>query len=284
MSTVKKIKTISGNQRIDGLIPGVRGQRAFPINQLRNVSPFIMLDHIGPQKMDKNYHMDGKAHPHRGFETITFMFDGIMNHKDSLKNESRLNPGSVQRMNAGKGIQHGGAMAVHPSTQVFHEVQLWVNLPAKEKMSEPEIHNVSKEEIPLIRQGNAQIRVIAGQLENTKGPIETIHPINAFHIISEGKQEVKLKGLNANDTTLVYILKGEITAEENQIEEHQTLQFENGGDTVQLTTHANTELLIVTGEPINEPLAMGGPFVMNTKDEIKQAYTDFEAGKFGIVD
>jgi redox-sensitive bicupin YhaK (pirin superfamily) len=283
MSTVKKIKAISGHSRIDGVVPGVRGQRAFPINQLRNVSPFIMLDHIGPQKMDKNYHMDGKGHPHRGFETITFMFDGIMDHKDSLGNSSKLNPGSVQRMNAGKGIQHGGLMTVHPSTQVFHEVQLWVNLPAKDKMSQPDIHNVSKEEIPVVKQGDAQIRVIAGQLVNTKGPIETTHPINAFHFVSTGQQELTLKDLQENDTTLVYILKGGLTIEGQLVDNHQTLLFEDGGDTIQLTAEANTELLVLTGEPIDEPVATGGPFVMNTKEEIKQAYADFEAGKFGSI-
>ena len=125
---------------IDGLIPGIRGQRAFPTSLFKQSDPFVLLDHIGPQKVGADYFLDGSGHdhPHRGFETITFMFEGRMDHRDSLGNRLTLESGGVQRMNAGSGIIHGGDMASDPATGRFHEVQLWVNNPASEKMSGPD--------------------------------------------------------------------------------------------------------------------------------------------------
>ena len=135
----KKIKEIYGSKNIDGLIPGIKGQRAFPTLNFRATDPFVMLDHIGPEVVGSDWFLDGKGHdhPHRGFETLTFMFEGSMQHRDSLGNRIELTSGSVQRMNAGSGIIHGGDMASDSITHRFHEMQLWVNNPKDEKMSLP---------------------------------------------------------------------------------------------------------------------------------------------------
>ncbi len=242
-----------------------------------------MLDHIGPQNVGPNYKMDGAAHPHRGFETITFMFDGIMHHKDSLGNKATLNPGSVQRMNAGSGIQHGGDMRVDKKSGIFHEVQLWVNLPAEEKMSLPEIQNAGAADIPIISQGNSKIRIIAGELDGIKGPIVTKNPIMAIHIISEKEASVHLKELPEDYTTLIYVLTGQASIENAMVDSFQTLVFEAGGSEISLKAGEKSELLFLSGKPIEESVAMGGPFVMNTNEEIDQAYADFNEGKFGTI-
>jgi redox-sensitive bicupin YhaK (pirin superfamily) len=281
----RAIKSITGHSRIDGVVPGIRGQRAFPNTELRTVDPFVMLDHIGAQNMGADYYVDGSnsAHPHRGFETVTFVFEGIMNHKDSLGNKEKLRSGSVQRMNAGSGIQHGGDFASDPKTHFFHEVQLWVNVPAKNKMSTPEIYNANAQEIPFISKDNGMIRVIGGDFNAVKGPIRTIQPTQLLHTISTKNQKFEIDDLHSNYNTLLYVLKGSIMINGQVIDEHYTVLFENDGDEFEFESLGESEVLIISGKPIQEPVVMGGPFVMNTTDEIDQAYADFRAGKFGVV-
>ncbi|PWJ44171.1 pirin family protein [Sediminitomix flava] len=282
MKTLKTIKSITTHSKIDGVVPGVKGQRAFPTHSLRNTDPFIMLDHIGPQKLSKDYFMDGHAHPHRGFETITFMFEGVMEHIDSLGNSATLKSGSVQRMNAGKGIIHGGDMSVADS-QIFHEIQLWVNLPSSQKLSEPNIHNVHDHQIPVIEKGKVKIRIVSGKQQNIIGPIKTVHPINAFHIISNEDRILSISDLPSTHNTYLYLMKGQISINDQILESYNTISFNKDGDQIEFEVKEGSELLILSGEPINEPVAMGGPFVMNTNEEIEQAYADYRDGKFGKV-
>ncbi len=279
----RTIKSITKHSRIDGVIPGIKGQRAFPNNELKTMNPFVMLDHIGPQNVGTAYFVDGEngAHPHRGFETITFMFEGAMNHLDSLGNKETLSSGSVQRMNAGSGIIHGGDFLADKDTGVFHEVQLWVNLPASEKISEPNIHNVSSKKIPVIDQNNTQLRVIAGTMMGVKGLVETVVSTTIVHTINKDLGVVTINDLPTNHIALVYVLKGEFEIDGRAINEFQTVQLNNDGESIEL--EGVGELLIVSGEPINEPVVMGGPFVMNTQEEIEQAYTDYNNGLFGKV-
>ncbi|MFT5819580.1 MAG: redox-sensitive bicupin YhaK (pirin superfamily) [Crocinitomix sp.] len=281
----RSINKITGHSRIDGLIPGIKGQRAFPIRENRGTDPFIMLDHIGSQEVGVDYFLDGSnhGHPHRGFETITFMFEGTMFHKDSLGNKLTLSSGGVQRMNAGYGIQHGGDMASDKVTGVFHEVQLWVNLPSKLKMSKPEVQNLATNQIPVIDHGHYQLRLISGNLEGHEGPAKTNVPTKIAHVISGNRASFSLNGFDKNENVMVYILKGDITASDQNIEQHNTVNYNFDGTAISFEMNAGTELLIMAGQPINEPVVMGGPFVMNTEEEIEQAYQDFRDGKFGIL-
>ena len=283
MSNFRTVKNITGHNSIDGVVPGVKGQRAFPIRELRNFDPFVMLDHIGSQKVGAKYSMNGVAHPHRGFETITFMFDGIMDHVDSLGNKTRLSSGSVQRMNAGKGIIHGGNMMADPNNECFHEMQLWVNSPAKLKMSNPDIHNVSSEEIKYFKNGNVTARIIAGEISGIKGEINTFSKTKIAHLVATNEGNITLENITSNYNTLVYVMEGNVKIDNKIIKEYHSAELNNDGESIKLEFSGKAQVLVISGEPLNEPIAMGGPFVMNTQEEIEQAYADFEQGKFGTV-
>ena len=281
----KKVKSIHSHSRIDGVVPGVRGQRAFPNKEIRSFDPFVMLDHIGCQEVGETYFVDGanSAHPHRGFETITFMFEGKMDHKDSMGNSLALQTGDIQRMNAGSGIIHGGNFSSDAPFTAFHEVQLWVNVPAKSKMSRPEVQNVKTSEIPEIHSESGRIRIVSGELLGETGPISTIQPTQIAHSISNERQHIRLGEFKEGYNTLLYVLKGGIHIEGNEVNEHHSAVFELTGEYIEYDAQENTEVLIIAGKPINEPVVMGGPFVMNTPGQIEQAYVDYEAGKFGKI-
>lgn len=282
---LRSLKQIGGHSRIDGIIPGIKGQRAFPNRAIENMDPFVMLDHIGPQQVGTDYFMDGRnsGHPHRGFETITFMFEGAMNHRDSLGNKARLDTGSVQRMNAGRGIQHGGDFFSDKNTGTFHEVQLWVNLPASHKMSQPDVFNVKANEIPVFKQGEAQVRVIAGEVMERRGPIKTVADIKVLHVINNTHQKISFQDFPAEYNVLVYALDGSFSVGETDLDEYHSAVFNNDGDSFDVTAKGEGQLLIIGGLPLKESVAMGGPFVMNTQEEIQQAYQDFRAGEFGEI-
>lgn len=280
----RTVQSINNPSRIDGVIPGVRGQRAFPNKQFRTFDPFVMLDHIGPEEKGTSFFVDGENsyHPHRGFETITFLLEGTMTHKDSLGHQINLSSGDVQRMNAGKGIIHGGDFGADSNTGVFHEVQLWVNLPAKEKYTNPEVQDIKHTAIPVLRtpKGNS-ICIVAGNILEKKGPVNTSASIKIAHVIAPEKELFSLPDFPEEYNLMVYVLKGEFESGKEQIKTYQSVLYNNDGDTLEM--EGSGELLIVAGIPLNEPVVMGGPFVMNTRDEIEQAYEDYNNGLFGEV-
>ncbi|MBL4708234.1 MAG: pirin family protein [Flavobacteriales bacterium] len=282
----KQIKGIHNYKNIDGLIPGVKGQRAFPSNEFRAADPFVMLDHIGPEKVGHNWFLDGKGHdhPHRGFETLTFMFEGTMQHRDSLGNRTSLSSGSVQRMNAGSGIIHGGDMASDVQTQRFHEMQLWVNNPSSEKMSLPDINNITDKDIPKITEDNITLRLISGTLNGVKGKIETKAETQIAHLIASGKGTINIGEFPKGNNVMGYVLEGSVLINDSVIKEFQLVTFEDDGNSIQIETEHNAQLVILSGKPLNEPIVYGGPFVMNTQEEINQANIDFQNGKFGKIE
>lgn len=283
---------IINHQRIDDTIPNARGQRAFPTTELAHFDPFVMLDHIGPSTMPTNWQLDGGTdqqphlHPHRGFETITFMFKGNMHHRDSVFNERPLlTNGSVQQMNAGRGIQHGGDMWADEQQQ-FHEIQLWVNNPARYKMSEPSIHNVSSAEIPTVNiasdSGAINLRIVAGTLDGVNGPIKTFANIRALHGQVSGKQTVKFEQAQLetrHDRTMLYVLSGSIMINGKTVKAFQGAVFEQRLKQLEFTA-TEGEFLLISGQSLNETIAFGGPFVMNTREEVEQAYRDHAMGVF----
>lgn len=281
----KTIKSIYGYKNIDGLIPNVKGQRAFPTNEFRASDPFVMLDHIGPEKLEANWFLDGKGHdhPHRGFETITFMFEGNMQHRDSLGNRAELKSGSVQRMNAGSGIIHGGDMSSDIQTERFHEMQLWINNPASEKMSQPDIHNLSDSDIPNTIDGNLNLRVISGVLNGLKSTLKTKSETQIAHLIAKGAGTIEIGEFPQENNVMVYVLEGNVMMDNTVVREFQLAVFNQERNTINIETEYPTQLLILSGKPLNEPVAFGGPFVMNTQEEIKQANIDFRNGKFGSI-
>lgn len=281
----KTIKSIQSYQNIDGLIPGVRGQRAFPTAEFRASDPFLMLDHIGPERVGPDFFLDGKGHdhPHRGFETLTFMFEGNMWHRDSLGNRATLQSGSVQRMNAGKGIIHGGDMASDIQTERFHEMQLWINNPITEKMSKPDIHNLSGEEIPYITKGNLKLKVISGVLNELEGAIHTKANTQISHLIAQGSGSLEIGNFPEGNNVMVYILEGNALIDDTVLRAFQLVVLNQGGDTIHVETEHPAQLLVLSGTPLNQAVVFGGPFVMNTQKEIDQAKIDFQNGKFGTI-
>lgn len=284
---------IIDHQRIDGVIPNARGQRAFPTTSLSHFDPFVMLDHIGPSIMPDGWKLDGGTdikphlHPHRGFETITFMFAGNMHHRDSKFTERPLlTNGSVQQMNAGSGIRHGGDMWAD-NNQQFNEIQLWVNSPAKHKMSEPSVHNVNDNEIPNIVQksinGAVNLRVVAGTLGEITGPIKTFANIRVIHGKVTNSHEIKLSSSQLESThnrTMLYLLSGSATIQKIRVNQFQSAAFEEPLSELNFTMHDDGEFLLISGQSIDEPIVYGGPFIMNTEEEIAQAYQDSSKGYF----
>lgn len=294
-----------GHQAIDGLIPGTQGERAFPTHELRyhrfapshdsdskespvpigGTDPFIMLDHIGPSTMPANWHLsaDDGIHPHRGFETITFMFKGNLHHLDTVFTERPLlTNGSVQQMNAGKGIRHGGDFWADEQSGEFHEVQLWVNLPAHEKMSEPYVRNYSLDRIPHIEHDNMQLRLIAGVYEGQKGPVQTFADIRVMHgTIStntpQASSSLSLDHKHANQ--IIFVMTGKLLVNHVSATAGETLIL-NEVNKIQISGEQNSQFLLLSGTPWQQPIATGGPFVMTTKEQIQQAFDDAESGVF----
>ncbi len=288
---MNKMKIIN-HHRIDGTIPNARGQRAFPTTELAHFDPFVMLDHIGPSTMPANWRLDGGSdqqphlHPHRGFETRILKWLGYMHHRDSKFSERPLlTNGSVQQMNAGCGIQHGGDMWADEQQQ-FHEIQLWVNNPAKYKMSEPSVHNVSCAEIPVVNitsdSGMVNLRIVAGKLDEISGPIKTFANIRAIHGQVSDQQTVKFEPTQLEAThnrTMLYVLSGSTTINNKTIKAFQGAVFEQPLKRLEFTA-TEGEFLLISGQSLNETIAFGGPFVMNTREEVEQAYRDHAVGLF----
>lgn len=268
--------------RIDGVVPGVRGQRAFPTRRLRNADPFLMLDHIGPQHIDPARVISGQLHPHRGFETVSIILAGELDHVDSLGNEVPLRGGDIQIMNAGRGIQHGGDMRPDPHTGLFHEFQLWVNVPATHKMEAPSLHNVAAAEIPTVEREGATVRVLTGAYAGHRSPAQTTAPTTILHVTllpDAGPFEMDLP---PGQRGFIYMIGGQLQVHDQHAAAFETLDFGTEGTTLRAEVRSEgAEFLVLAGRPLNEPVAFGGPFVMNTAAEIEQAFADLRRGGFG---
>lgn len=253
-----------------------------------HVSPFLHLDHAGPMEFSPAERPRGVgAHPHRGFETVTIVYHGEVEHRDSTGAGGIIGAGDVQWMTAASGILHEEYHS-HAFTQkggMFDMVQLWVNLPAKDKDAAPGYQTLLKADIPVLHfpEDAGRLRVIAGDYNGHKGPAHTFSPIDLWDIFLKQGKSVSLN-LPAGHTAGIVILRGSVrvnstaTAHQGQF----VLLDRNGGE---FMLHADNDLtaLILSGEPLNEPVAMRGPFVMNTDDELQQAFADFRAGKFGAI-
>lgn len=249
------------------------------------ISPFLLLDYAGPQDFEPASRPRGvEQHPHRGFETVTIVYQGEVEHSDSAGNSGMIGPGDVQWMTAAKGIlheeMHGRDFTRKGGT--LEMVQLWVNLPARDKMSAPGYQDIRDRDIlvmPLGTDGSIA-RIIAGELGGAQGPARTHTPVNLW--------DVRLKAGNASalnlpdgHTTMLLVLSGSVLVNGNEtVNAAELAIFEREGDTISLEASEDTTLLVMDGEPIDEPVVGQGPFVMNTAAEIGQAYADFRTGRF----
>lgn len=271
---------------------GFRVTNYFPSgNRLeRRMSPFILMDYHPPFEYPPTDRPRGVGtHPHRGFETVTLAYEGSVAHHDSAGNSGVIGPGDVQWMTAGSGVLHQEyhEKAFARSGGVMHMMQLWVNLPKIHKMTPPKYQSIGKEQIGLVNlpdQGG-EVRVIAGEFQGVKGPASTFTPINLFNIRLNRNGEVRL-ALPKTYNTAVLVLEGtiRINDEKDAAERDLVLFMNEEGEIVLKGTSDTVSVLLLNGEPIDEPMIQYGPFVMNNLQEIHQAIEDFDAGRFGQMD
>lgn len=262
----------------------VHGMFGYNGPEVSERSPFLMLDYAAPAHFDPspNHRRGVGQHPHRGFETVTIVYDGEVEHRDSKGNGGVIGKGDVQWMTAGGGILHEEFHSTEYSKRGgdFEMVQLWVNLPRASKMTEASYQGITDADIPAISvDGRHSVRVIAGQLGNAKGPAATHSPMNVLDVrMLPGQLRLDQP---AGWTTLVLVLDGSavVNGETVGAKELVTLATEDTG--IVIETGQNTKLLLMSGEPIDEPVVGYGPFVMNSQAEIAEAIRDFNAGKFG---
>lgn len=249
------------------------------------VDPFLLIDEMGPVDYAPGKAIGAPDHPHRGFETVTYIIDGEMEHEDSHGHRGAIRTGDVQWMTAGAGVIHSEM----PSERMLreggrmHGFQIWVNLPRALKMAQPRYQEYDASQLPVIDEPQRWVRIIAGEVDGTRSPIETTVPTTLLH--------VKLKpefassfGIAAGSNAVVHAISGSAHIEGKTLAAHEAMLLEPSPETLRVSAGAGGfEALLLAGVPLHEPVARYGPFVMNTVDELQQAFDDFRSGRFGEI-
>ena len=269
---------------------GFHVRNLFPSNGIGDeISPFLMLDYAGPTVIPAGQAQRGVGeHPHRGFETVTIAYQGAVEHRDSAGHSGTIRPGDVQWMTAASGVVHEEMHEREFARQggTFEMVQLWVNLPKAQKMSRPRYQTLLNEQIPVVQLGSGgSARVIAGELDGVRGPAKTFTPVNVFDVRLKAGGRARLN-LPAGHNAAVVLLKGEVALNltEHLEGEAKIALLSPEGEGITIGAKVDSILLVLSGEPISEPVASYGPFVMNTRAELMQAVEDYNAGKMGHLE
>lgn len=287
MGSDRKVQGVVRGDGFHWVGDGFRVTNLFPSgNDLgARLSPFLLMDYHAPYDYSPTDRPRGVgAHPHRGFETVTLAFEGTLAHHDSTGGGGTIGPGDAQWMTAASGILHkeyherewaarGGRM---------HMMQLWVNLPAAHKMDTPSYQSLLETEMGRVELADdaGDVRVIAGEYGGVHGPARTLTPINLWEIRLNANGRAGM-AFPASENAGLFVLDGSVVVNGTKATSYELVVFDNLGENIAVETEAGAHLLLLNGEPIDEPIVSHGPFVMNTRDEILQAYRDFEAGKFG---
>ena len=274
------LRTLRGQPASDGA--GVKLTRVIGSPQLPDLDPFLMLDEFGTDRPE-DYLAGFPEHPHRGFETVTYMLDGRMRHRDNHGNEGVLVPGSVQWMTAGRGIVHSEMPEQEEGR--MRGFQLWVNLPAREKMTAPKYQEYGPDRFPEVDAGpGVRAKVIAGEVAGVRGPIEQPATQPTYLDLRLGAGDRYQHALPAGHTAFAYVYEGSARLGDGQAAatvQARELAVLGEGEVVQVEgREAGTRLILVAGQPLREPVARYGPFVMNTQAELRQAFEDYQAGRF----
>ncbi|HKO59374.1 MAG TPA: pirin family protein [Thermoanaerobaculia bacterium] len=285
MTTRSVAQLVHATPQLEG--EGMIVTRPFPTARLDRLDPFLLLDRMGPVTHGPGEAKGAPDHPHRGFETVTYVLDGAIEHGDSQGNRGRIGPGDVQWMTAGSGVIHSEM----PSAEIrrdggrLHGFQLWVNLPRRDKMMPPRYQELRAAKIPTATSadGKATVTVIAGESLGTRATIDTRTPIMYLHVrLAPGARFAQTvpEAYNA----FAFVISGAATFGGDRLaRENDTVIFDRDGDAVEIATELGAELLLIGGVPLNEPVARYGPFVMNTAGEIRQAMIDYQTGRFGEI-
>ena len=286
-----KLNTIKHIGRSDFVNMGqIRLRQPLPTKAIEMVDPFILLHHYGPYEISKkNNPFDLGPHPHRGFEPVTFLFQGEQLHRDSLGNESVVKAGDVQWTTAGRGIVHseGPTKNFVKKGGYIEGIQLWLNLPADKKMIQASYQHVKHDEFNVVisEDNKVETKIIAGELQNMYGKIATQTPVNAFTIEAKAEGVESLK-FDSTHSGMLYLLKGKVSINDSDILElnqNQLIQFDQDGEGFNIEALEDSLLLFLSGEPINEAVATYGPYVMNTQTELLEAMRDYQMGKMGFL-
>jgi redox-sensitive bicupin YhaK (pirin superfamily) len=271
------VKTLAGMPASDGA--GVKLNRIIGQPALPDLDPFLLLDEFGSDD-PKAYIAGFPTHPHRGFETVTYMLAGRMRHRDNAGNEGLLGPGSVQWMTAGRGILH--SEMPEQDAGLMQGFQLWVNLPAKDKMTAPRYQDIAADRVPTAQLGESvSAKVLAGEIAGVRGPVDPGETQPIFLDIALAAGGAASVPLPEGHNAFVYVYEGAAAVgDAAETLARGQLGVLSGGGEVSLASEAGARLILVAGKPLREPVAKYGPFVMNTEAELQQAFADFRAGKF----
>ena len=291
LQIIMKLNTIkrAGKSHFVDMGP-IRLRQPFPTQHIEMIDPFVLLHHYGPYEISEtNNPFDLGPHPHRGFEPVTFLVQGEQLHRDSLGNESVVKAGDVQWTTAGRGIIHaeGPTKDLVKKGGTIEGIQLWLNLPSGKKMIEANYQHAKYEEFNVITSKDKKIetRIIAGELDNKYGKIGTQTAVNAFMIDAKigGEQSISFSNTHHG---LLYLLKGKVIVngvENLELDKNQLMEFNQDGEGFSIKAEENSTLLFLSGEPINEPVATYGTYVMNSQTELLEAMRDYQMGKMGFL-
>jgi redox-sensitive bicupin YhaK (pirin superfamily) len=254
---------------------------------VREFDPFLLLDEMGPIVLSPGQAKGAPDHPHRGFETVTYMIDGVFEHKDSQGHSGKLNPGDVQWMTAGSGVIHS-EMPEKEFLQKggkLHGFQLWVNLPKKDKMTKPRYQDVPSSKIPIAQENGVSVKIIAGDSMGKSAIIDTKTPIMYLHYTLQPGAKIT-QNIPQNYNAFAYVIsgKGLFGSDDMSASKEQVVLFKQDGNQITIKALDTLSVLLIAGMPIDEPIARYGPFVMNTEQEIREAILDYNSGKMGKID
>ena len=265
---------------------GIPVTRAFPVPGMRENDPFLLFDHFGPIHYEPNGATGVPPHPHCGFEAITYLLGGEVEHKDSWGGQATIETGDIQWMTTGSGLIHSELVTekFKKNGGIMQGLQIWVNLPQKDKKAKPWYQHIKKDDIPVIKESdNVEIKVLVGKIKNTKSLVQTYSPVSIFDIHFSNSDQINLE-ISKNQIVMIYVIDGEFQFfDKNKIAtKGQVIYFDQSADEINLIAISSSgSCLVLAGEPLNEPVVRHGPFVTNTEGEMKQAMLDYQNGKMG---
>lgn len=286
---MKKLLFIKRSNGAHWVGDGFPVRNIFSYNDIHEeMAPFLMLDYAGPTRFEPTQDKRGVGeHPHRGFETVSIVYAGEVSHRDSTGAGGTIGPGDVQWMTAASGIVHEEFHSPDYAARggAFEMIQLWVNLPAKDKMAPPGYQGITQAQIPQVALAHdaGLVRVIAGDYEGTQGPAHSFSPINLWDVRVQAQKPVRFT-LPAGHTTALFVLRGAIKLSRGEtVREAELAVMEREGEEMAFEALQDTTLLLLSGQPLNEPIVGYGPFVMNSEAEIRQAMGDYRSGLMGHI-
>jgi redox-sensitive bicupin YhaK (pirin superfamily) len=264
------------NRRLTLEGAGVKLKRVLGNNDASRLDPFLLLDHFGSDNSE-DYIKGFPWHPHRGMETVTYMWAGEVEHGDSMGNKGVIKSGDVQWMTAGSGIIHQEMPQKYSG--LMQGFQLWVNLPAKKKMVDPKYRGILKEQIPMVQKDGLKIKVIAGKVDGIQGPVRDLAIDIEYFDIELAPGKAFEHATAKDDTVFSYVVEGAVEVQGKNIMQGQCVVF-GKGDSVKICSTNGSHFLFVSGKPLNEPVAWRGPIVMNTQEELNTAFKELDLGTF----